>query len=265
VVTRPRAQAADFVEWLEAQGAEAVLFPAIRIVPPEDPAPLRRAAAGVGSYDWIVFTSANGVERFWEEMAAQGIDPRALAGARLAAIGPATAAALAARGARADAVPESYVGEAVADALGATGPLRGARVLLPRAAGARAVLPERLVELGATVDDIESYRSVPDREGAVELRRRLDARQIDAVTFTSSSTVRNFVEAVGVELGGAAVACIGPVTAETARTLGLRPDVVAPEHTVAGLESALLAFFGAAGRDPHARGSGGPELVGPKP
>ncbi len=252
VVTRARAQASEYMDWLEGQGAEAVSFPAIRIVPPPDPAPLLRAAREAGSYDWLVFTSVNGVERFWAALAEVGQDARALAGKHVAAIGPATAAALRRRGVTADVVPERYVAESVVDALAAAGNLRGRRVLLPRAAGAREVLPERLAQLGALVTEVEAYRAVADAGEAGELRQRLASGSIDAVTFTSSSTVRSFVGAVGTELGGAAVACIGPITAETARELGLPVTVVAAEHTIPGLQAALLKLFAGAGRDPAA-------------
>ena len=245
VVTRPRAQASEFIGWLQARGAEVVAFPAIRLVDPPDPGPLARAAAQVRSFDWLVFTSVNGVERFWTALAAARLDGGAVAGARVAAIGPATAAALRERGVEADVVPERYVAEAVVDALAAAGDLRARRVLLPRAAGAREVLPERLRQLGAVVTEVEAYRAVADASEATDLRRRLTGGDIDAVTFTSSSTVRNFVEAVGTEIGGAAVACIGPITAETARELGLPATVVAEEHTIPGLEAALLELFGA--------------------
>jgi uroporphyrinogen III methyltransferase/synthase len=243
VVTRPRAQAADFGAWLESQGAEPVLFPAIRVVPPPDPAPLARAAAEAHEYDWVIFTSANGVERFWQALAEAGRDARALSRARVAAIGPATAQALAERGIRADVVPERYVAESVAAALEAGDDLAGKRILLPRAAGAREVLPERLAAAGALVTEIEAYRSVPDGGAAEELRLRLAARQIDVVAFTSSSTVQNFVQAVGTDLGGAVVACIGPITAESARQAGLIVSLVAGEHTLPGLQAALLDYF----------------------
>ncbi|MBX6365385.1 MAG: uroporphyrinogen-III synthase [Gemmatimonadetes bacterium] len=243
VVTRAREQSAEFVAWLEAQGAEAVLFPAIRIVPPPDPGPLLRAAERVREYDWIVLTSVNGVERFWEALDAVGLDTRALGGARVAAIGPATAAALRARGVRANLVPSEYVAESLIDAMAAGGSVAGARILLPRAAGAREILPERLRELGGEVDEVEAYRAVRDAAGAEEIRRRLDAGELDALTFTSPSTVRGFVEAVGPAAGAAVVACIGPVTAASARELGLPVAVVAAEHTMAGLGAALLAFY----------------------
>ena len=255
VVTRPRAQAEEFVSWLEAQGAEAVEFPAIRIVAPPDPEPLARAAAMVGEYDWVVLTSVNGVERFWDALAAAGLDSRALGGARVAAIGPATAAALATHGVRPDVVPARYVAEAVVEAMTSAAKLEGARVLLPRAHGAREVLPVELRAQGATVTEVEAYRSIADADAAGELRPRLAGGQIDVVTFTSSSTVRSFVDALGTELGGAIVACIGPITAGAARTAGLPVQVVATDYTIPGLAAALRAYFERA-----AAGEGGEAL-----
>lgn len=243
VVTRARAQASDFVTALESSGAEVIAFPAIRIVPAADPGPLRRAVRELAQYDWVVFTSVNGVERFWHELEEAGQDARALGGVRVACIGPATAASLELHGIRADVVPTSYVAEAVVEELAAATELEGVRVLLPRAAGARTVLPEGLRERGAVVDEVEAYRSAPDAAGAAELRRRLDAGEVDVVTFTSSSTVTNLVEAVGTDLGGAVVAAIGPVTAETARGYGIRVDVVAEEHTISGLMAALMEYL----------------------
>lgn len=166
----------------------------------------------------------------------------------MAAIGPATAAALQEHGVRPDVVPARYIAEAVVEAVVAAGELAGRRVLLPRAQGAREVLPDELRARCAEVTEVEAYRSIGDARAAGELRASLARGQIDAVTFTSSSTVRHFVEAVGTDLGGAAVACIGPVTAECARTSGLGVDVVATEYTIPGLAAALQAYFGAAGR-----------------
>ncbi len=240
VVTRARSQAREFMAALEALGADVVAFPVIRIAPPPDPGPLAAAAASVRDYDWVVFTSVNGVDRFHAALEEAGRDARALARARIAAIGPATAAALETWGVRADLVPDTYVAESVLEAMAALGSLRGARVLLPRAYGAREVLPAGLEALGATVEEVEAYRSVPDAEGAAEVRRRLAAGEIDIVTFTSSSTVTQFVEAVGGNLHGAVAACIGPITANTAREAGLPVPIVAETHTIRGLIAALL-------------------------
>lgn len=245
LVTRARDQLAEFTRRLEILGAEVVEFPTIEIVPAGSAADLDRAAAEVDRYDWVAFTSANGVAFFFDRLAAQGGDARRLGRARLAAIGPQTAAALHARGLRADVVPGEYRAEALAAAFAAE-PLGGKRVLLPRAAGARPVLPDTLRQLGAIVDEVEAYRAVRPEAVPDGVRERLARGEIDVVTFTSSSTVTNFAALLGAQelpelLGQARVACIGPVTAETARQLGLRVAVVASHYTVAGLTEAIRA------------------------
>jgi uroporphyrinogen III methyltransferase / synthase len=243
LVTRPRAQADDLVQALELLGAEAVPFPTIRIVAPDDEAPLLNAARDVAFYDWIVFTSVNGVERFWGALESAGHDARALGGVQVACIGLATAAACELRGVRPDVVPAQYVAEEVVAALAAAAELAGARILLPRAAEARDALPSGLEALGARAEIVEAYRTVPDTSGGSEMRRRIQAREIDVLSFTSSSTVRHFVEAAGTDTAQAVVAAIGPITAATARELGLRVDVEAVEHTVPGLVQALVRHF----------------------
>src|SRR5581483_1848420 len=248
VVTRPRAQAGDFAALLEAAGAEVILLPTIAIVPPEDPAALDRAVAAAAGYDWIVFTSANGVQVFFERFAAASRDVRDLAMVRLAAIGPETAAALDRRLLRPALVPRDFRAEGLLDAL-ADDDVRGRRILLPRAAGARAILPAVLRTRGATVDEVVAYRAVlPADTHSASARALLDAGAVDALTFTSSSTVRNFVALVGrdavqafVRNGRPLVGCIGPVTAETARDLGLPVDVVPDAYTVPALAAALTA------------------------
>lgn len=249
VVTRPERQAAGMIAALGALGAEPVEFPAIRIVEPADAQPLARAAREAERYDWVVFTSVNGVERFWAELERQGRDGDVLSAARFACIGPATADALRRRGYEPAVVPDEYVAEGLVEAmLDAAGDperadLSGVSILLPRAAGAREVLPRRLAEAGAEVLEVEAYRAAPDLRGAEALRRRLDAGEIDVVTFTSSSTVESFVDALGADAGGALVAAIGPITAGTAEELGLTVAVVADEHTVAGLIGALVEHY----------------------
>ena len=243
VVTRARAQASDFAARLQELGAEVVQLPTIRIEDAEDPEPLRRAVEEVERFDWIVLTSANGVERFWDALSRSGRDARSLAAARVCAIGPATAAALERRGVRADVVPDEFVAEAAVEAIAAAGDLTGKRVLIPRAAEARAVLPERLSALGAEVVEVAAYRTVQDGSGADAVRRRLDAGEIDVVTFTASSTVRSFVDLVGSDVGSARVASIGPVTSATVRELGMRVDVEAGEYTIPGLLAAVRGLF----------------------
>jgi uroporphyrinogen III methyltransferase/synthase len=248
VVTRARAQASDFASALTLLGAAVVQFPTIRIEAAADPEPLRRAVREAERYDWIVFTSVNGVERFWSELRASGRDTRVLGGVSLCAVGSATAAAIEQQGAFADLVPEEYVAEAVVDALAAETELRGSRVLFPRAEAARAVLPASLRGLGAEVDDVIAYRTVQDGAAAQKVARALEAGTIDLITFTSSSTVRNFVELIGTEIGEAIIASIGPITSATARELGLPVHVEAAEHTIPGLVSAIEGYLRQAGR-----------------
>ena len=241
VVTRARAQASDLVARLSEMGAEVIQFPTIRVIQAPDVEPLREAARRAGSYDWIVFTSVNGVQRFWAELRAVGLDTRALHSVSLCAIGPATAAALELEGANADLMPREFVAEAVVEALRASGDLAGRRILLPRAEQARSVLPEALRESGAIVDDVVAYRTVLDGSGADDIRRRIDEGRVDVITFTASSTVRNFVDLVGADVGAARVASIGPITSGTARELGLPVHIEAAAHTIPGLVEALTS------------------------
>lgn len=254
VVTRSRAQARSLRELLEADGADVIEVPAIRITPPEDYSLLDRAIHRLAEYQWIVFTSQNAVAAFVDRLARVRPDAAAdLNRLRVAAIGPATADALRAHGLRPSLSPERFVAEALVEAFaaeasrgGMSGDLRGTHILLPRAAEARSVLPDGLRALGATVDVVPAYRVQVEREQDPEMWRRLS--RIDAVTFTSPSTVRHLVELLGTEtsrlLGGAVVACIGPVTAAAARSSGLRVDVVAEAYTVPGLVDALRRRLG---------------------
>jgi uroporphyrinogen III methyltransferase/synthase len=244
VVTRARAQASGLAAELRALGAEVMEFPTIRIEPSPDAGALRRAAAGVGAFDWVVFTSVNGVEHFWGALDAEGLDARALAGVRVCALGPATAAELLRRGVRADLVPDEYVAEATVEALAAAAELRGARVLLPRAEVARAVLPDSLRDRGAEVVEVAAYRTVQDGAGVDEVRRRLAEGGVDLLTFTASSTATNFAALVGTDTGGARVASIGPITSATLRGLGMEVDVEAAEYTIPGLLAAIRDFYG---------------------
>lgn len=243
VVTRARAQARELTAALEALGAEVVELPTIRIVPPADPEPLRRAAEEAAGFDWIVFTSANAVERFAAALAATGGDERRLRSVRVCAVGPATAAALAARGVRADVVPEEFVSDAAAGAMSAVDELRGRRILLPRARAARAALPEALRAAGGVVVEVEAYATELDGRGAEVVRERLAGGEVDVVTFTAGSTVRAFAELVGTAVGRARVATIGPVTSAVARAVGIRVDVEAAEHTIEGLVQVVRELY----------------------
>jgi uroporphyrinogen-III synthase len=242
LVTRPKAQAEGLVEQLTALGAEAVDFPTIEIAPPEDTNRLDRAIARLAEYSWVIFTSVNGVAAFWERLRALGKEDAAGQGMRAAAIGPATAGALAERGVTPAFVPGEYVAEAILPGLG---DVSGKRILLPRAEIARKALFDALVQAGAMPEEIAVYRTLPGKPDAAAWAE-LECG-VDAVTFTSSSTVRNFAalvgERAGVLLGEAVVACIGPVTAETVRECGWRVDVVAEEYTMDGLVRGLVKYF----------------------
>ncbi|MGH7544977.1 MAG: uroporphyrinogen-III synthase, partial [Gemmatimonadota bacterium] len=189
VVTRSRAQQPEFLAALVERGAEPIEFPTFRVVDAPEPERLRAAARSVHEYDWVVFTSANGVERLWAAVREAGGDARVFGSTRLAAIGPGTAAALAARGLHADLVPDEYVAEGVLGALEGLGPWTGRRVLLPRAAGARDVLPKGLENWGAQVNEVAAYATEADRGDVGRLREELHGGRVDAITFTASSTV----------------------------------------------------------------------------
>jgi uroporphyrinogen III methyltransferase/synthase len=249
LVTRAAQQAGGTAALLRDHGAEPLVVPAIAIAPPKDPAPLLRALSELraGAYAWVAFTSVNGVELTWEALVASGGDARAFGRARLAAIGPATARALEHRGLRADVVAKDFRGEGLADEMlrALAGGAPSGRVLVPRAAKARDVLPEALRAAGYAVDVVAAYETrAPPRDTVAALVRELEAGRVDAVTFTSSSTVDNLCDLLGSErapalLGRTRVASIGPITSETARARGLRVDVTAASFTVPGLVRAL--------------------------
>lgn len=233
VVTRAREQAGSLRARLEELGAGVVEIPAIEVEP------LDFALPELGRYAWVVFTSANGVAGFFDRgLGPAGLDARALAGCRVAAIGPGTAESLARRGLRVDLVPERFVAEALLDVFPPPGD--GARVLLPRAEGARDVLPAGLRDRGYVVDVLPVYRTVAARLDPAEAEG-VRRGGVDAITFTSASTVERFLHAVGtLPEPQPLVACIGPVTAEAAQRRGLRVDVVAEEHTIDGLVGVLV-------------------------
>jgi len=246
VVTRAREQAGELVRALEERGAEVVLAPTIRIEPLADLEPLRRALARLADYRWTVFTSQNTVQVVLERLSAWGHSPSVFVQTRVAAIGPATADALRAVGVQVELVPKGFVAESLVDALATRDALRGARILIPRAAVARDALPAGLRALGAEVDVIPVYETVREAGDGTALATELLAGKLDAVTFTSSSTVRQFVELVGRQAAGCGrfvTAVIGPVTAATARELGLAVAVEADEYTVPGLVAALVRYY----------------------
>ena len=245
VVTRAREQASELRTRLEDLGAEVIELPAIAITPIDFRVP------ALDAYEWLVFTSVNGVRAFFDRgLAPAGLDARALAGVRVAAIGPGTARELATRGIGVDLVPERFVAEALLDAFPAP-TATGARVLLARAEQARDVLPDGLAERGYSVDVLPVYRTVqatPDERVVARVR----AGDVDALTFTSSSTVDNFCAVVDpLPHPQPLVVSIGPVTSKTAAARGLRVDAEAADHTIDGLVSTLLAAFAVTGAGPH--------------
>lgn len=244
LVTRARAQASALTEKLTALGAACIEAPVIRIAPPADGyAALDTAIDELHAYHWLIFTSVNGVSAFFARLRVAGKDTRALGYAKVAAIGSATAAQLRAFGITADLVPAEYRAEAVAEALRPILPPR-AHILLPRAQEARDVLPDTLRAHGAAVDVVAAYETVPEAEGGAALAERLTRGEIDVVTFTSSSTVKNLVKMLGniTPLRQAKIACIGPVTADTARSFALEPDIVAEEYTIDGLVNSIKEY-----------------------
>lgn len=245
VLTRARAQASAFTRALQDLGAEAVELPTIEIVPPASYGPLDRAIENLAMYDWIIFTSVNGVYSFAARLAYLGRTMKP--GIRAAAIGPETAKAAASLGVTPEVVPEEYRAEAILAKL-RPGEMRGRRVLVPRAADARDVLIETLRDWGALVDVAEAYRTVAPENAAGQARALVLGGGADMVTFTSSSTVKNFAALfprvdVKAMLAETAVACIGPITEATAVKLNIRVDVVAKEYTIPGLTKAIVEYF----------------------
>lgn len=249
LVTRPAGQEGDLTAMLHAQGADVVPVPLIEIVPPVDFGDMDRAITAVDDYDWIIFTSVNGVQYFFDRLRAVGKDARALAGVRIAAIGPATAAALEAHGISADAMPESYVSEAMVDLFSGMA-MTGKRILLPRAAEARDVIPRGLTAMGARVDVVEAYQSIPSKGVKEKVTELFAGNAVDVVTFMSPSAVRVFSRAVDGENLPAGVMCaaIGPVTAAALEEAGLRCDVTAETYTARGLTDAIVRGIALTGK-----------------
>jgi uroporphyrinogen III methyltransferase / synthase len=247
IVTRAREQASEFLSALSEMGAECLEFPTIKVVPPGSWKGLDRSIREVETYQWLVFTSVNGVKYFFDRLEALGGDVRDLKGVKIAAIGPATAEAVSSKGIRIHLVPGEYRAEAVVDAFRKED-IEGKRILLPRAREAREVLPQELENLGAVVDVVEAYRTIKPEEDKEGIQEMLRQGQIHMVTFTSSSTVNNFVDMFqGAPLlawmDKAAVACIGPVTAKSAEDKGLKVTLVAPEYTIPSFTKAIVDFF----------------------
>ena len=247
LVTRAREQASDLSERVRDLGGIPIEFPTIEVIPPESWADADHCAAQMAVYDWVIFTSANGVKFFLERIFALGHDIRDLKGPRICAIGPKTAEALDALKVKVDLVPSEYRAESIFEGLKKED-LKGKRLLIPRARLARDVLPQELRKTGASVDVVEVYQTIRPAGNAEEVKRLLRNKSISAITFTSSSTVSNFADLVGINevrdlMGGVAIASIGPITAERARTLGIKTTVMPEEFTIPALVEALAEYF----------------------
>jgi hydroxymethylbilane synthase len=247
LVTRSRSQAGVLSEKIKALGGETWECPVIEIVPPADCTPLDKAITDLEAYDWLVFTSVNGVKFFMARMDSRQKGRGSLAKLRIVAIGPRTREEIEGYGLFCEFTPQEYVAEAVIEQLGRR-QIKGQKILLPRADIARRVLPEALRAMGAEVDEVTAYQTVTAAGDAQELRKMLQEKRLQVLTFTSSSTVRNFVQMIGAAnipalTAGTVVACIGPVTADTAGELGLPVTVQAADYTVDGLVKAILDYY----------------------
>ena len=245
VVTRTRKQAGALTSELRALGADVIELPTIRIEPPADLREFGQLVQDAHMYDWIIFTSPNGVDAFFEMFFKLYDDAREIGGAKIAAIGPATAQRVRDFHLHVDLQPEEFVAEAVVREFQKQGGVENLRILLARAEKARDVLPKELSKLGAIVDEAFAYRTVPETRDVTGARQRFVEEGADLITFTSSSTVENFL-ALGLPWPkGMQVASIGPITSKTARDNGLKVDIEARRHDIAGLVDAIRKLFGA--------------------
>lgn len=240
VVTRATQQAPALTDKLREAGASVMEMPATQIAR-LDLAPLREAIEEISSFQWLIFTSRNAVSIFWEQLLGAGRDARALAAVKIVAVGPATAGALLEHGITVDLIPERFVAEGVIDMLKRRDDVAGCRVLYVTAEGAREVLPDALTTMGADVRVIEAYRSIKDGQGAEQLARAIEAGRVDLVTFTSASSVKAYVDAVGGDLATRVPAVsIGPQTSTALREAGLEVRREAEESTIDGLVAAIV-------------------------
>jgi uroporphyrinogen III methyltransferase/synthase len=247
VVTRSRAQASDLVAGLESLGAQVLSFPTIKIMPPDSYERLDNAIQKIFDYAWLVFTSVNGVQVFFERLARLNKDTRFLAGTKICAIGPSTAEQLHSFGITADLQPQEFVAESIVEAFKGID-ISGRRILLPRADIARRNLIEGLEALGAIVHEVVVYRTVIEDTHSDNTLNQIKSGDFDLVTFTSSSTVKNFVSRVGKKdlataFRKAKVACIGPITENTARKFGITADIQPEKYTIPDLVEAIVKYY----------------------
>jgi uroporphyrinogen III methyltransferase/synthase len=247
IVTRSRDQASTFAEMLIDRGATTIEFPTIDVVPPASWDELDSAIDAVETYDWIIFTSANAVKFFMERLRGSGKDLRLLKGVNICTVGPKTAESLEQYGLRADMIPAEFKAEGVLAALGGV-KVKGQRFLIPRAKVAREIIPEKLREQGAEVTIAVAYENVRPAADTDRIKKMFMESKVTAVTFTSSSTVHNFIEILGQKeykalLTGITIACIGPVTAKTAEDFGMKTDIMPKEYTIPAFVDAIVEHY----------------------
>lgn len=249
VVTRAREQASSFLAGLSQLGAECIEFPTIEIIPPESWRELDKTIHSLEDYQWLLFTSVNGVKYFFQRLETLEKDVRDLKGIKIGAIGPKTAEAIHKKGIRPDMVPDEYRAEAVVEAFKRL-ETKALRILLPRAAQAREILSQELEKMGARVDVVEAYRTVTPDGDRDRIKEMLERGEINMITFTSSSTVKNLVEMFEPDddqfqrwMKNVAVACIGPITAQTAEEKGLSVSLTPAEYTIEALTNAIVQYF----------------------
>ncbi len=244
VVTRPEAQSAEFADLLYEEGARVISFPTIKIVPPDNFADLDGAIENIEEYDWIIFTSVNGVRYFFERIFHLGKDSRDLKGVSICAIGPATSRAVENHGIHVDLIPESYISESVVSAFEKAGGAEK-KILIPRAEVARDIIPESLTAMGADCDVITTYHTISSGMKREDFQEIAERDRIDIITFTSPSTVDNFIDIVGREniSEDAIIACIGPVTKKAAEGVGLTVHIMAQSYTVEGMVDAMIDYL----------------------
>lgn len=247
VVTRAREQASEFVKLLSDLGADCMEYPTIKMVPSDNVDSLDTSIDNLSMYDWLVFTSVNGVSYFFERLFKNGKDVRALHHVRTATIGPATAKQLLDFGIQSDIIPKTYRAESIVEAFGDID-IKGKKILLPRAKEARPILPVELTKMGAVVDEVPAYCTEQVTDTVEDLIVQLENNEIDLITFTSSSTVKNFknllpMEKIDALMKDVTIASIGPVTSDTAKELGFTVHITAESYTIPGLCQAILEYY----------------------
>jgi len=247
LITRTREQSGGFAAQLKKLGAEVVEFPTIEIAPPTRWKEVDQAVDRLKSYDWIIFTSANGVNFFWQRLKERGKSLRLRPSLKVCAIGPATADQLKRKGASVSYIPKEFIAESILDGFKKRR-MEGKRILLARAKKARDILPKGLKKMGAEVDVVEVYRTVRPKGGSKRMKNLLTEERIDVITFTSSSTVNHFADLLKKEdvknlVEGVAIACIGPVTARTAKERGLKVGIQPKQYTIPALTRAIAEYF----------------------